>query len=397
MVCPSVLPPGRSQRGAAVGLAFALALAPSACGRVSLGSTDEVDDRSGGSDGGAGSAGAAGDTGDDPSAPPGRGGAGAPPAVDDPSGGVDSGAGGTSGEGDGADAGPARPLPPSCAARDPRCGGEGASCCESLLVTGGSFTMQDLFSTDAAVTATVSSFRLDRFEVTVGRMREFVARYDELRQLGQPEEGAGAHPRIADSGWQTRFAEQLPATAAELDARLRECSPLPPSTYADGSSDEVPLNCVSWFEAAAFCAWDGGRLPTMRELAYAAAGGALQRLYPWGDEPVPRREIALFGCIIDAESPVCTIADVTPAGSHPLGAGFFGQEDLAGSMAEWVLDTTGPLEPCTDCAALADQTLRLSRASSWIDGADLMTNGRFFPVPPEVRTNFIGLRCARDE
>ena len=53
--------------------------------------------------------------------------------------------------------------------------------------------------------------------------------------------------------------------------------------------------------------------------------------------------------------------------------------------------------PCADCAGLADETLRLSRASSWIDGADLMTNGRFFAVPPEVRTNFIGLRCARDE
>lgn len=393
MVCAFERAPGFGRRGAALGLALALV----GCGRVSLGSTEEVGD-GGSARGGAGGDGAkprGGSTG----SPAGAGGNAAAGAA-----GVGAGGSGGSGSGAadaGADAGGPVFLPPSCAARDPQCGdgASRASCCEALVVSGGSFELEaDSLTPEATVAVTVSSFRLDRFEVTVGRMREFVARYDEFRQLGRPEEGLGAHPRIAGSGWQERFSEQLPASGEELAARLGECGASSPSTYAEGSSDEVPLNCVSWLEAAAFCAWDGGRLPTLRELAYAGSGGALERTYPWGDEPVPSRAHALFGCIIDSTSPVCTVADITPVGTHPAGRGFFGQDDLAGSMSEWVLDVPAPLEACTDCAALGpDESLRRWRASGWTDRAELMDNAFYFALPPELRTNYLGVRCARDE
>jgi formylglycine-generating enzyme len=44
--------------------------------------------------------------------------------------------------------------------------------------------------------ATVSSFYLDTFEVTVGRFRQFVASYDGT----PPAQGAGAHPLIPGTG-----------------------------------------------------------------------------------------------------------------------------------------------------------------------------------------------------
>ena len=61
-------------------------------------------------------------------------------------------------------------TPPSCAA-SLMCGAAGDSCCTSLLVTGDSFLRHN----ETAYPATVSSFRLDKYETTVGRFRAFVA------------------------------------------------------------------------------------------------------------------------------------------------------------------------------------------------------------------------------
>lgn len=446
LVRPITLRCINGSRGAVLGLGLAVALA--ACGRVSLGST-ELDSGdaaagaggngpggSGGSGIGGSSGGRAGDGGRGGAAGGAAGGSSLGGAGGDAAqagstsglgaasglagagqgtGGAAGGSGGTDASGgaaseagapgDPSDAGPdaapgGEPLPASCRDTNPQCGPATAraSCCESLPVTGGLFDLQSE-AIGTTVPVTVSSFRLDRFEVTIGRMREFIAHYDEWIAQGQPEQDLGAHPLIEGSGWQApRFSEQLPASAQDFEQRLSECGPTPFSTYAEGLSDEVPLNCASWFEAAAFCAWDGGRLPTLREFAYAAVGGALQRVYPWGDEPIPSRDFALFGCIIDTSAPVCTIRDVTPVGLRPPGAGFFGQDDLSGSMSEWVLDVEAPLgRTCTDCADLGpDETLRRWRAGNWLDRAELMKNGPYFALPPGERNYFLGLRCARD-
>jgi formylglycine-generating enzyme len=267
---------------------------------------------------------------------------------------------------------------PSCRTQ-PRCGGEGLSCCEARSVLGGTFDFALRASGVGviAIQVTVPTFELDVFEVTVGRFREFVADYDRWRASAHPGESAGA---AVGTGGQSAWFDALPGSSAALQQGLLRCDTSPYSSW-DAASDAVPMNCVSWFEASAFCAWDGGRLPTQVEWEYAAAGGDEQRLYPWGNTPEPQPQLALFGCDLDAG---CALSDLSPAGEHAPGAGRWGQQDLAGSLAEWLDAVSSPM--------LGD---RAFRGGSWIDGASELRIGGQRSAPPAVRLFVLGFRCAR--
>ena len=72
------------------------------------------------------------------------------------------------------------------------------------LVSGGRFFR----SNDPEARASVSPFYLDRFEITVGRFRRFVTT-GKGTQASPPAPGSGAHPKIAESGWQPSFTRPL--------------------------------------------------------------------------------------------------------------------------------------------------------------------------------------------
>ena len=225
----------------------------------------------------------------------------------------------------------------------------GGNCCTALPVAGGSFPMgRSSSGTDACPTGqtcgiseqpehpvTVSGFSLDKYEVTVGRFRRFVDAYPSSR----PATGAGTHPQIAGTGWQSAWDANLPADRATLVSNLKCDATYQTWTDAAAGNEVLPVNCVSWYEAFAFCTWDGGRLPTEAEWEYAAAGGGENRLYPWGGA-APDSTLAVFNCCGDGAcgSP-CTFADILAVGSKAAGNGRVGQADLGGSMWEWVLDS----------------------------------------------------------
>lgn len=54
----------------------------------------------------------------------------------------------------------------------------------------------------------------------------------------------------------------LPADQAALLRAIRCGARDQAWTDEAGESDNLPMNCLSWYEAFAFCIWDGGRLPT---------------------------------------------------------------------------------------------------------------------------------------
>ena len=249
-------------------------------------------------------------------------------------------------------------------------------------------------------TVTVSSFYLDTFEVTVGRFRRFVAQYDG----SAPAPGTGAHQLHPSSGWQSAWNASMPASQAALAASLKCDATMQQWTDTPGSNELHPITCVSWYEAFAFCAWDGGRLPTETELEYAAAGGTDNRLYPWGAQ-APDNTRAVFNCQWGGSAGTCQANDLAAVGSAPAGAARYGHHDLAGSTWEWALDWydgawyTGGGSSCNDCLNLtpADTQRRSMRCGSYDRGSGRLRAAFRNHWPPEEHYHSIGLRCARSQ
>jgi formylglycine-generating enzyme required for sulfatase activity len=233
------------------------------------------------------------------------------------------------------------------------CGAGGEDCCASLEVPGGAYyesctTTPTVDDAGFTVPSHVSSLHLDKYLVTVGRFRSFAAAWKGGAGW-LPPEGAGKHVHLnggrglANSGpgggYETGWVAADDAYVAPTDANLTNCGvyyPEPNATWTSspGAHESLPINCVTWQEAYAFCIWDGGFLPGAGEWQYAAAGGEEQRQYPWGSTaPGETSEYAIYG-----EHYTGNPTGLAPVGFASLGAGRWGQLDLVGEVWEWNLD-----------------------------------------------------------
>lgn len=176
-------------------------------------------------------------------------------------------------------------------------------------------------------------------------------------EMARDESGACVLPeaRVHLSGGSTHFGaidwegpqqpvRDLNVAAFDLDRgevsvdRFRKCSAAAKCPkLPDDSEPGRPVRNVSPEEAAAFCSFAGGRLPSSAEWLFAATGEAGRR-YPWGNTGLVCRR-ASFGLV---KGP-CARAGLGPdlAGARPDGATPEGVQDLAGNVAEWTIEPDG--------------------------------------------------------
>jgi formylglycine-generating enzyme required for sulfatase activity len=297
------------------------------------------------------------------------------------------------------------------------CGASSESCCASIEVPGGtydrSYTNDGSGPTTEGYPATVSGFRLDKYLVTVGRFRQFVAAWNNGAGYTPPA-GSGKHthlnggqglansadPGTFETGWDPTDWD---SNIAPTDANLGSCSPYSTWTSTPGTQENLPIDCVDWWEAYAFCIWDDGFLPSEAEWGYAACGGSQLRAYPWGSTspgtacPGTGCEYAIYGCYYPNGSGDCAdVSNVAPVGTAASGAGLWGQLDMAGEMWEWNLDWFADYtSSCTDCADMTEADSRVFRGSYFGSTPSYVFAPLRFAYTPELRGGNAGFRCAR--
>jgi predicted Ser/Thr protein kinase len=146
----------------------------------------------------------------------------------------------------------------------------------------------------------LDEFWIDRYEVT---NREYKAFIDD----GGYRDAQFWDPKVDRSGFVDTTGRPGPAGWAL-------------GSYPEGE-DELPVGGVSWFEASAYAAWAGKRLPTVFHWRKAAQQGIFS-------------EILLFSNF-ETKGPA-------PVGSY-AGLGPFGTYDMAGNVREWCVNPTGDL------------------------------------------------------
>jgi formylglycine-generating enzyme len=250
--------------------------------------------------------------------------------------------------------------------------------CGAITIQGGSFRMgwPGLTPEDPWQPVTVRTFAVDAYEVSVARFRRFW-------EAGHPVAAPATYP----DGTIVRVERAPEEPAPTSENQLFNWSAQP------AGREMHPINRVTWQTAFAFCAWDGGRLPTEAEWEYAASGREVDglepgRLYPWGDdEPT---------CAL-AQALDCPSANTVGVGGLVPHGGIF---QMIGNVSEWTADAfEGYGGPCWD------GTLKVDPLCSGPEGGTHVVRGSSFmsyhhPSIWRVGRSSLsggrGIRCVRD-
>jgi iron(II)-dependent oxidoreductase len=258
----------------------------------------------------------------------------------------------------------------------------------SALVPGGPFVLgvdatSEPFSLDnerPAHIVDLPAFRIGRVPVTNGEWQQFI------------DDGGYHEPRWwSPRGWEHRQSLGLEAPQFwGSDGRTRTRF-----GYIEEIPADEPVQHVTYFEAEAYAAWAGARLPTEMEWEKACTwdpGTNTRRRYPWGAQD-PSDDFANLGG---------TALRPAPVGAYPAGASAYGVEQLLGDVWEW---TTSPLRPWPGFVPMIyerysepffDGDYRVLRGGSWaVESAILRPSFRNWDHPIR-RQIFSGVRLAWD-
>jgi formylglycine-generating enzyme required for sulfatase activity len=249
----------------------------------------------------------------------------------------------------------------------------------------GDFNLQVFTDEQPRRTVYLDAFWIDQTEVTVGMFRTFV-------------EATGYETTAEREGWGNPWTE---GPMEEEWPRVPGADWQHPRGPESSAQDDHPVVQVSWEDAAAYCEWAGGQLPTEAQWEKAARGTD-GRMWPWGNT-----YDGALGSFCDAQCPIERwkqdsfddgYAFTAPVGSYPGGASPYGALDMAGNVWEWVADwyeedyyadspSQNPIGP-------ESGTDRAMRGGAWLDTEPWVRCTVRHQNPSWSRCDDVGFRCA---
>ncbi len=196
---------------------------------------------------------------------------------------------------------------------------------------------------------TLSTYKIDKYEVTVEQYKECV-----------------------DAGVCEKRKDQL-------------CN------FGVSGKENHPINCVSWVDAKTYCEWAGKRLPTEAEWEKAARGTD-GRIYPWGNESASCEYSVISGC---------GTGETMEVGSKPSGASPYGVFDMSGNVREWCSDyyqddyyENSPSENPKGPKSGYDRVIRGGSYNDyWVH--IFSVTYRLYDMPDFWDSSYMGFRCAK--
>jgi len=144
-------------------------------------------------------------------------------------------------------------------------------------------------------TVYLDAYEIDRYEVTNAQYWEFIKYIEETNDHSKCYKGEPSGKDHKPMFWEKDYYNH----------------------------PDYPVTRIDWYDAYAYAAWAGKRLPTEAEWEKAARGLDGRR-FPWGNEWIPAK------CNLSGEP--------KPVGSLEGGKSIFGCYDMSGSVYEWCSD-----------------------------------------------------------
>ena len=152
-----------------------------------------------------------------------------------------------------------------------------------------------------------------------------------------------------------------------------DCEELESMSDAKFFDPEKPVVGANWFDALAYCRWQGKWLPTLLQWERAARGDD-ERPYPWGDKKFHQPANYINASRNDG------YVYTAPADSFREGASPFGVLNMAGNVYEWVGNVNAGM--------------RELKGGSWNSSSKSIQIWMTRTEVPEKRKKEFGFRCA---